>query len=621
MMKRFFDLFLGLVLPLGLMLVPAMPAGAQAAGITLLDRSGRPTTALVDGNQVSLQVQLGQMATAQTPVEFLLSGLDRPVAACTIPLGAASCQSDSFPALGWYWGADGSALSRREIRAYMNGAQIEAGLSVSVAPRPVIMVHGYNSNFEVWRYYLGPQGYLASIGVRGFAVGDGQVPGVMNTGSLISPRARTNTIAENATILGEYIDRVQAETGAEKVDLLVHSMGGMISRYYLDRVMKDADVAQVMFLGTPMAGSDCAALPAALGVLLPASLEIQPGYMVGIFNQQIFRRRGIAFHAIAGTKLLNAVESPCTPVPSDLVVTLDSVKAIPMPVQEIPLLHTELNSSSEVFARFVKPLLETPPGGFTATEDPLPGSVALAPVQFTRTYTGHLDPGEARDIIINIDPNVTVAGFALYDTTRTLDVTVVGASGNAVQLDPVQNGLIRVSDPSTLIYLGYGFRDPRPGRWVVTLHTTAATPAGGADYAIAARFNGGATLQARLNTLLPQLHEAVTITADLTAAGIPVALDGAQVQLRRPNGSLETLPMEVAGHTATLTVRPVESSLHGLEVSVRAHAANGMEIDRAVFLTFEAQPSGQRISRNQFLVLLGLALVVGLIVWMIRTRR
>jgi len=102
--------------------------------------------------------------------------------------------------------------------------------------------------------YLGSQGYLATIGLHGYAVGDEQVQGVMKTGSLSDPAARTNTIAENAVILGQYIDNVQSATGAEKVDLVVHSMGGMISRYYIDRIMTDVDLAQLIILGTPMAG-------------------------------------------------------------------------------------------------------------------------------------------------------------------------------------------------------------------------------------------------------------------------------------------------------------------------------------------------------------------------------
>ena len=52
--------------------------------------------------------------------------------------------------------------------------------------RPVVMVHGFNATWQAWEPYLGPEGYLASVGLQGFAVGDGQAPGVMETGTGLS---------------------------------------------------------------------------------------------------------------------------------------------------------------------------------------------------------------------------------------------------------------------------------------------------------------------------------------------------------------------------------------------------------------------------------------------------
>ena len=102
---------------------------------------------------------------------------------------------------------------------------------------PVVLVHGLNSNARVWDDYTGERGFLASIGRRGFAVGDGQAPGVLDMGDWVTPTARTNTIAENAAILGHYIDGVRARTGAEYVDIVAHSMGGLVARYYIDHLM------------------------------------------------------------------------------------------------------------------------------------------------------------------------------------------------------------------------------------------------------------------------------------------------------------------------------------------------------------------------------------------------
>jgi len=594
------------------------------AQITLLDRSGEVVTSLIDGNRSQLRSKLGAAENTEVKVVFSFSDQATPIAECVIPAGKDSCETTPFHALGWYWETDGSATPERMITASVDGAQVMGSLNLSVAPRPVVMVHGFNSNYKTWTAYLGPQGFLAELGLQGFAVGDGQVPGAMETGSAADPLKRTNSIAQNAAILGEYIDHVQEMTGADKVDLLVHSMGGMISRYYIDRVMTEEDVAQLVILGTPMAGSACSILPASLGLLLPASLEIQPSYMVNVFNQQIVRRKGVPFHALAGIKLREEVASPCTPVPSDVVVTLDSVKAIPMPVEEIALLHTELNTSREAFEGFVTRLLKTPPEGFEPAADPPPGSNAPASQQFSKVYTGHLNPGETGEVVINIDPNVTVANFALFDTSRSLTILVTGASGQQLALDPVENGILRIDDPSTMVYLGYGFKQPRPGRWIVSLQTSPTTPASGADFAIAAQFKGGALLQTTQDITIPSVDETVTITANLTSDSAVIPLTSAIATVRQPDGSVETLGMMVNGNQAELKIAPRLPGIYGIEVNVLANSADGNIVDRAAFLTFDVQPTVKETAKNQVIaaaLVAGLLAVIAVLVWVRRRKK
>jgi len=620
-MKKIVCAFLFFAIAIAATRVPGAHSQGNAPQIALLDRTGKPVTSIVDGNRVQLRMEWGSSVTKETKINFVSPGLAKLIAECTIQAGADSCETPPFHALGWYWNPDGSAKPQRTITASVNGTQVLGSLNVSIAPRPVVMVHGFNSNYKTWTAYLGPQGYLAELGLQGFAVGDGQVPGVMETGSVSDPFKRTNSIAQNAVILGEYIDHVQQATGAEKVDLLGHSMGGMISRYYIDRVMTKDNVAQMIILGTPMAGSACSILPASLGLMLPATLEIQPSYMVGVFNQQIIHRKGVPFHALAGTKLLEEVASPCTPVPSDVVVTLDSVRAIPMPVEEIPLLHTELNTAREAFDGFVTRQLQTPPGEFEVGADPPPGSNPPSSQQFSRVYTGHLNPAETQDVVINIDSNVTVANFALFDTSRSLTILVTGASGQQLTLDPVENGIIRIDDPSTMIYLGYGFKQPRPGRWIVTLETTTDTPASGADYAIAAQFNGGALLQTTQDSTIPRVNEIVTITGVLTADGAAVPLTGANAILHQPDGSVESGEMTVNGNQAELKVSPRMPGIYGVEVNVLANSVEGNVIDRAAFLTFDVQPTWMETAKNQILAAVLVIILLVLILVLVRRRR
>jgi pimeloyl-ACP methyl ester carboxylesterase len=583
----------------------------------VLDREESPVSTITDGDQIRLKIALGESANSTLAVSFTLKSTASSIGACTIPAGGDECQTEPFASLGWHWLPDGQAVGRRILQA--SGEGIPAGLEaeVQVRTRPVVLVHGFSSSWEAWTHYLGAQGFLAGIGLQGYAVGDGQVSGTMNTGNLADPAGRTHTIAENAAILGEYIANVKRVTGAQMVDLVSHSMGGLISRYYIDRVMQERDVAQLILLGSPMAGTDCADLPAALGLYLPAALEIRPGYVQDIFNLQITHRRGVPFHALAGVPIREAFESPCTQVPTDLAVSLQSVTAIHLEAEQMPVLHTDLNQSEQVFNGFVKAWLQTPPGGFPQEPDPSPISPVGERLQFTRVFSGHMEAGSSRELTIQIDPGVSVASFALYDTTRSLEVSVKGASGNTIELSPEKNGLVVVKDPEALIYLGYGFQDPKPGVWQVSLLTTSETPESGADYALTAHFVGGAELNARLSTFLPRVNENVQLSASLDLGGQAIRLDEAHAEIRSPDGSNERVALEITGRQAQASWKPESPGLHGVDLQVAGLAPDGTQVERAAFLAVEAQP-GEGLTRRTlglgaaFLVALGLMATLGL---------
>jgi pimeloyl-ACP methyl ester carboxylesterase len=589
-------------------------AQSPQASVIVLDRNQAPVTRITDGDQIRLQITLSEKASAPVMVGFHLEGTGQSLTSCQIPTGASQCQTGPFSALGWHWQITGQTTEKRTIQA--SGTDLPAGLSATlqVAARPVVLVHGFSSDWTAWANYLGTDGYLAKERIKGYAVGDGQFPGTMNTGSFVAPSQRTNTIAENAAILGQYIDSVKKSTGAQQVDLIAHSMGGLISRYYIDRVMQGRDVAQLIMLGSPMAGTDCADLPATLGLYLPATLEIRPSYVEDIFNRQVTHRHGVPFNALAGVPIQEAFKSPCTAVPSDLAVSLESVTAIPLQATQLPILHTELNTSKEVFDQFVGPLLEQPPGAFHDEPDPAPPTSEQARLQFTRVFSGHLAAGASQEVTIPIEAGVSVASFALYDTTRTISVTVTGATGNVIALSPEKNGLVVVQDPTTLFYLGYGFQNPKPGVWRVRLQTTDRTPGNGADYALTAHFVGGAILKADLNTFLPQVNEEIRLTASLDLNGGKIPLQSAQAQLRGPGGEEQTLPLDLQNGQGQVSWKLTQPGLYSLDLQAQALSPDGVPIERTAFLSLEVQPKPGRIGGILLWIGAGLGLVLLIIV-------
>lgn len=610
-----------LIHPQTLLRPPVQTPGPQ---IQVLNGDGAAVTGLTDGDMIRLRLELPEPSDTQAEVTFQLEGSTSSLPGCNIGRGRTGCETQPFNALGWYWTETGLPSPSRTLKAGVAGSPPIGTVSVQVTPRPVVMIHGFSSSWEAWVNYLGPSGYLEADGLSGFAVGDGQVGGAMNTGSLTDPRQVTNSIAENAAILGEYIEGVKQATGAQEVDLVAHSMGGLIARYYIDRVMQARDVAQLIMLGSPMAGTDCADLPASLGLYLPATLEIRPSYVDNVFNVDVTRRHGVPFQALAGVPILEGFKAPCTGVPSDLAVSLESVTAIPLLSRQMSVLHMNLNLSKEVYSEFVQPLLRAPAGGFPDDPDPIPGEANNEPLQFSRLFTGHVGPGGTQEVTVPIDTGIALASFALYDTSRSLAVTVRGASGNVIELTAEANGLVVVQDPDALFYLGYGFEDPRPGSWRVTLEATSSTPVTGADFALAAHFVGGATASARLSTFLPQIGEPVIITADLSPAAAGVAISSAQAVIRGPGGAVETVPLSVSGAQATGAWTPSVPGLYGVDVTLSATGSNGIAIERTVFLAFEAQPVEGLSAWTAALwpvAIVGLALCVAALAWLRQRRR
>ncbi|MEV8089725.1 esterase/lipase family protein [Streptomyces nigra] len=91
-------------------------------------------------------------------------------------------------------------------------------------PRPVVLVHGtFANSVDNW-LFLAP--YLTDRGYCVFSLDYGRLPGVPFFHAL-------GPIDKSAEQLSAFVDKVLAATGASKADLVGHSQGGMMPRYYL----------------------------------------------------------------------------------------------------------------------------------------------------------------------------------------------------------------------------------------------------------------------------------------------------------------------------------------------------------------------------------------------------
>ena len=113
-------------------------------------------------------------------------------------------------------------------------------------PDPVILVHGtlanMDDNWQAASPLLADSGYC----VYAFNYG-GATPTSLIQG--------TGDIAASAAQLAAFVDMVLASTGAAKVDLVGHSQGGMMPRYYIDDLGGAAKVDDLVALASSNYGT------------------------------------------------------------------------------------------------------------------------------------------------------------------------------------------------------------------------------------------------------------------------------------------------------------------------------------------------------------------------------
>jgi triacylglycerol esterase/lipase EstA (alpha/beta hydrolase family) len=144
------------------------------------------------------------------------------ITALVVVAAAASASAQQLPVI--YNGALGYAHA--SPTASPPGANDWSCRPSAAHPRPVVLVHGTFADMADSWQALSP--LLHNHGYCVFALNYGA-----HGGSEAAGVYAVGDIAESAAQLSAFVDQVLAATGAGKVDLVGHSQGGMMPRYYL----------------------------------------------------------------------------------------------------------------------------------------------------------------------------------------------------------------------------------------------------------------------------------------------------------------------------------------------------------------------------------------------------
>lgn len=151
------------------------------------------------------------------------------------------------------------------------------GADVEAATTPIVLIHGVVDNrtiFTMMRRGLRRRGFSC---IRSFSYGP-----------------HTNDLRTTAERFGAFLDELADETGSDRMHVIGHSLGGLIARYYVQRLGGDARVGTLVTLGSPHQGTLAARL-------LPNQLarQLRPGSDVirELAEPATCATRFLAFHS------------------------------------------------------------------------------------------------------------------------------------------------------------------------------------------------------------------------------------------------------------------------------------------------------------------------------------
>lgn len=396
---------------------------------------------------------------------------------------------------GYAWFDDGRPKLLQRVKAELwesDKMTDSMTRNIKVAPKPLVLVHGLWSSWRAWESWQNILTTSHSYDWKAFPVGEKPEHGKMNTGGGFLSSDPTNSIGENAHELEKYIRYAQEDRNAWHVDIVAHSMGGLISRYYISQIMTNNSedgrprVSHLIMLGTPNLGSPCADVMnvafESLGKNVEAVRQLRQDYVEG-FNRVNTQRKGVKFSALAGNPLPTMCKSI---VWNDGVVPVPSAKWTIADNAESSNIHTDLTGTAD-FSSFVKPRLAIGPKGnhnpevptnlgmrnadwgfVNAAYRPEPSSsttaISASDVDFAKQVK--LAPNQSVEIEIPVSQaqNLGLTFMAISDVSATLFDATGSIVGKNLAKTPESNAFFRSM---------FVDRPTSAGTWKIKLENTS----------------------------------------------------------------------------------------------------------------------------------------------------
>ena len=399
---------------------------------------------------------------------------------------------------------------------------------------PVVLVHGWRGAPDVWDSM---ESWLPDDGFEHV-----WVPMLNGRGGHSKNADSLNKFIEaKKDSVEDYVESVYGFTDVRpnRINLIAHSMGGIISRLYIDSLGPSVD--NLIMAATPNGGNRLATALAWINPFAEAAIKEMSISFMRKFNNDHPNVGEVDYHTIAGDYPVGHWPS-CTdeytwfdPRPNDRVVNVDRVHCTQGETETQITTdkghdhHNSIVRNYDTYQDFILPLL-------------VPGVTASFSHDFRQSFTTHvLGRSDSLEQLLPTYSRKIYTGEVLYDTsvvdsTQIVRIGIYWFDGeiDLVLYDPYgtlidsvyaatnDNVIYSVlQDGSPLKLESYGIANPVPGKWILEV-TAIAVPDTGETYYTAGAVDSDLRLSAWTDQESYSSGKDATISGRLQMGSFPV---------------------------------------------------------------------------------------------------
>jgi pimeloyl-ACP methyl ester carboxylesterase len=503
-----------------------------------------------------------------------------------------------------------------------DGKNLESNKHKVWIGRPVILLHGIFSNPVIWDNPSEGATMEATLENDGFWVYKSDYAQPYSDFFGLSPSTNGDIRAYGGNLNDEII-RIKKETGSKKVDIVAHSMGGLVTRIFMEGG-GGRNVNKLIMLGTPNRG--CELLSTRYAVYFIAAYfafaKVDPNILIDTVqtveeligdagrqmtpNSYFLESLGYSgksnYYAIAGTNphswltaggYILKLFPQNWGYPSDGVVSLRSVWLEGSKNYAYPVNHLEYyqNNNYPDIYKMIKTFLSSDSTGTSYISLSEESSLSTGSENNSFSESGIIEekiyPNEKKsyDVVVSFAKEAHISSAWLGG-----DLTLTLTSPSGVQIYPSD---VAITYYDSNFNEGYIIQNPEPGIWTVNI-TAVNVSSKGVDYTILTILETNLTFSIGLSKYQYIPKELINVTANLTNNGGAILGASVTAKIYNPDNLTQNVTLYDDGlHNDNLSNDGVygntytNTTLSGIyDITVSANGTiNGEEFEREAFTT------------------------------------